>query len=380
MAERSKQIAALSVPAIGLAFGLGALAQRFGGWPFPAPATAPAAVRLEGAISDPGALGQGRFTNPPELGGGYITWDPTAGHVHLANVRRNWPWPEYERGKVKLRTNNLGLRRDEDTELRASGGGRRVLVVGDSHVDGFVDNDQNFCQRLEHELAQPPGSVEVLNAGVITSGPHNYVGQVERYYQFGLDLVVVVLYGSNDFLNAVTTAAVRGVIHLPPRSPEYSAQVQRTLGAQPVQQGPNQARFFREFPELCEPTLAEVRKQLHWLRFLSEQGGFELLIALLPSKFEIEWPSWSEEAVAAAEAQYLEVLGLKRADLAVNRELSVALLTSLRAEGFAVVDLSDALRAAGGKLYWDGDYHLSDNGHEVVARALLAPEIGRAHV
>ncbi|NOT29735.1 MAG: SGNH/GDSL hydrolase family protein [Planctomycetes bacterium] len=330
-------------------------------------------------ISDPSRMGQGRFGTPPELSRGgraaYIAWDPTAGHVHLPNVRLSWPWPEYQRGKVKLRTNNLGLRRDVDTELRPPDGGLRVLVVGDSHVDGFVDNDQTFCQRLEEQFNQRPGSapVEILNAGVITSGPHNYVGHVERFFQLGLDLVVVVFYSGNDFLNTVTTAALRGVIEVPPRSPEYLAQVERALGVQPVQQGPNQARLFTEFPELREQALAEVQKQMRWLRYLAVKGDFELLVVTLPSKFEIEWPTWSAPQLAAAAADYLEVLGLQRSDLEVNRQLTALLLTALREDDFAVIDLTDPMRAAGGKLFWDGDYHLSEAGHALVAQALFTP-------
>ncbi len=373
MEARSKRIAAGTACALLLAFGVGALAQRFGGWPF----RVPAAVRLEGVISDPSRMGQGRFGTPPELARtgatAYLTWDPTAGHVHVPNVRLVWPWPEYSRGKVRLRTNNLGLRRDEDTALLPPPGSARVLVVGDSHVDGFVDNDQGFCHLLEQRFAEDGAPVEVLNAGVITSGPHNYVGHVERFFQHGLDLVVVVFYSGNDFLNAITTAALRGTAEIPPRSPEYMEQIERLLGVQPVQQGPNQAKLFLEFPQLGQEALAEVTKQMRWLRYLAGKGGFELLVVTLPTKFEIEWPSWSEAELAAAEAEYLGVLGLARADLAINRELTEALLAALRADDFAVLDLTDALRAAGGKLYWDGDYHLSEAGHAVVAEALFAP-------
>jgi len=374
MNARTPKIALLATAAVLLAFGIGALAQRFGGWPWPVPT----AEKLEGVISDPARMGYGRFGNPPELGRGYIVWDPTAGHAHVPNARFTWRWTEYERGKVALHTNNIGLRRDVDTELQAPEGVARVLVVGDSHVDGFVDNDQNFCQLLEDRLGERAGGapVEVLNGGVITSGPHNYVGHVERFYQLGLDLVVVVLYDGNDFLNAVTTAAIRGVIEIPPRSPEYLRQIEDLLALQPVQQGPNQARFFKEFPELREKALEEVRRQMRWLRHLSEKGGFDLLLVMLPSKFEIEWPQWSEAAVAEAAAVYLDVLGLVRADLDVNRELAESLVTALREDEFAVVDLREALETAvatRGKLYWDGDYHLSQAGHEVVAEVLLGP-------
>jgi lysophospholipase L1-like esterase len=373
----AQRLAALSLSAVVLAFGLGALAQRFGGWPFPVPA----AVRLEGAISDPSALGQGRFGTPPELARtgetAYLTWDPVAGHVHVPNARLNAPWPEYARGKVKLRTNNLGLRRDEDTALEPPPNVARVLVLGDSHVDGFVDNDESFCRLLERRLGEAGRPSEVLNGGVITSGPHNYVGHVERFFHLGLDLVVVVLYSGNDFLNAVTTAAVRGSLAVPERSGEYLDQIERSFGVQPIQQGPNQARFFREFEALEGPAVAEVGKQMRWLRHLSEKGGFELLIAVLPSKFEIEWPSWPAERVAADEAAYLTPLGLARADLAVNRRMADELLSVLRADGLATLDLTEALRAAGGKLFWDGDYHLSEAGHAVVAEALYAPLVER---
>lgn len=64
---------------------------------------------------------------------------------------------------------------------------------------------------------------------------------------------------------------------------------------------------------------------------------------------------------------------MQRSDLEVNRQLTALLLTALREDDFAVIDLTDPMRAAGGKLFWDGDYHLSEAGHALVAQALFTP-------
>ena len=56
------------------------------------------------------------------------------------------------------------------------------MVLGDSHTEGVVHNEESFASVLEGLLQDTPGweESEVLNAGVGTTGPRGYLGQLRR--------------------------------------------------------------------------------------------------------------------------------------------------------------------------------------------------------
>ncbi len=371
--KSSKGYALVTSAVLG-AFAIGALLQRLGGWPFPGHA----GPRLEflGTLADPTRTARGRFFVPKVARGkkDLLRWHPVAGHVYVPHARLEWDWPEYERGTMHRRINNLGFCRDTAVTLDRPADTYRVLVTGDSHVAGFVDNDHNFCHLLEQKLTAATGRrYEVLNAGVIASGPHNYAGQIERHYDMELDCVLVVVYGGNDFLNACSTAAVRGTLTYPERSPEELDAIERATDYTPVQQGANQAFLFGRYPDLRDRVEAEVRDQIRWIRTLTHRSNLELVIALLPTKDEVEWPRMTEDALRAAYAVTVDPLGMRADELRVNREMTVRLRDWLAEADFRAIDLHDPLTRAGGKLFWDTDYHLATAGHRAVAEALVEP-------
>lgn len=60
----------------------------------------------------------------------YYVPDALASHVHKPHAKREYAWAEHEKGKVVFRTNNLGFREDEDTEVTKPQHAVRVLVTG----------------------------------------------------------------------------------------------------------------------------------------------------------------------------------------------------------------------------------------------------------
>src|SRR5262245_29697388 len=149
-----------------------------------------------------------------------MMYDPVATIVLRPDRTQSFDWPEHPIGRVTFRTNNLGFREDRPTQVEKSG--PRVLVLGDSHTEGQVNNDENVAHVLERLLQeQPPERAgapaaqaalpaaprfEALNAAVGGTGPHEYLGQLRKHLDLRPDLVIVVLYAGNDLSNALMMA------------------------------------------------------------------------------------------------------------------------------------------------------------------------------
>jgi hypothetical protein len=106
---------------------------------------------------------------------------PTIVYEHAPRVYLAVPLAEHDGGSFGFRTNNLGLRRSHDTTIEKAPDVFRVLVLGDSQADGYVDNDENLSTLLEANLAARLAAegrrLEVLNAGVAaTRRPMNTSG------------------------------------------------------------------------------------------------------------------------------------------------------------------------------------------------------------
>ncbi len=350
MEVRAKKRLSLGVSALLAVFGIGALMQRQCAFPFPAK-----------RVGRPPVFS--RFWRPVEVQRwGYVVPDTVAGHVHAVSFSVWHKWPEHPSGRIEMRTNNLGLRRDSDTSLRPDPLAFRILVIGDSHTDGMVYNEESLTSLLERDLNARGDLVpcEVLNGGVCFYGPQNYVGFLERYMPLQPRMVAVVFYVGNDFVNAIATAAARGVMKLPEREAGYYAKLRATSrGAR--EQGLNQTYFFKNFPDF-EPVVIEiVAGEICKMSEICANAGVEFAVLVLPTKMEVEWDD-------ADKRQAQRALDLEAADLTINRRLMTLLARRLDEGGVRCFDLLPAFRAHRGELFWEKDYHLSTAGHALVAK------------
>lgn len=136
-----------------------------------------------------------------------MRFSPSLGVEHKTNVDFTIAVAEHGGGEICLRTNNQGLRQDDETSYRKPVGCRRILILGDSHVDGMVDNSEFCTARLAGFLNGTQGGTsseffEVLNAGVASYGPlqeYLWLRQYGVYYH--PDLVILVFYVGNDIVN-----------------------------------------------------------------------------------------------------------------------------------------------------------------------------------
>ena len=295
-------------------------------------------------------------------------YDPVALLVMRPNLRMEWPWPEAEGGKLTMRTNALGLREDEPT--LAEKPGLRILVAGDSHTCGLIDNPKTFANRLEARLRTLPGreALEVLNAGVGFTGPACYRGMLEKQLGLRPDVFVAVLYTGNDFFDAL-----RMQLLLDGRNPSWGEEAYRTrltrafeLAEAAASQGYNQAFRFKHFPAEPEPALAAAIESFLRMQERCAEVGIQFLAVVLPTKMDVE----PEDDSALQEAAR-KVLELTPEEAALNRTLGRRFAEAMSVAGVRCLDPLEAMRGAPHPLYWRRDYHLGDAGHALLAELLF---------
>lgn len=296
----------------------------------------------------------------------YYKADETAGHVHQPNAQRIYDWPEYESRKIFLKTNNLGFREDQDTETERPSGTVRVLVTGDSHTDGVVNNGESFPNLLENMLNEKgDGRYEVLNGGTGYYTFRNYLGFLKKYLYLKPDVFIAAVYTGNDFLDTARLLEAGGM--KVSRSDDYTRPLykQSEAGGLALSQSINQIYYFRFFPQTKEPVLQSAAEDLAGIKTLCEENGISFLAVLLPAKADVEWAR--DQAVLD---ELKAGLSLTAQDLTINKNLTNALKEILSEKGVVYLDLSDAMSNQDEALFWKKDHHLNPRGHRVAAETL----------
>jgi hypothetical protein len=303
----------------------------------------------------------------------YFVYDPQIGHVHRPNVRIDVPWKEHPEGHLVMQTNNLGFREDRDTEEKKADDTIRILVTGDSHIDGVLDNSESFPSRLEALLNASGGGerYEVINGGTGFYGPQHYSRFIEKYDYLGPDVYIVVVFTGNDFLDAIRVESQQdSAIAAGRELGTWSRLVYfgRLAAARRVCYGGtgqelNQVYFFKRFPEMKDLSLAITERELARTRDRCRSDSIDLYVVLLPTHRFVE----GRDTGGAFKAARL-IMGLSAADLRVTREMTDSLSVWLQREGFDYIDLKDLGPAhPEGPLFWHEDSHLNTYGHRLLA-------------
>ncbi len=103
-----------------------------------------------------------------------------------------------------VQTDDLGLIIRDDNPNRPDPNATRVLMIGDSFVEGMaVPVMDNMSEVLERSLSAQRGEpYQVTNTGVNSYNPTNYLLSYRVYKdQFEPQIVVVIVYVGNDFMN-----------------------------------------------------------------------------------------------------------------------------------------------------------------------------------
>jgi len=239
----------------------------------------------------------------------------------------------------------------------------------------MVENAESFSNVLEAHLAAAGPHVEVINAGVGNTGPHNYLGTLQRNLYLKPDVFIAVLYTGNDFVNAL---AISDFFSKRPESrlegddgqayQRMMLDAYKSFGATVVDRF-NQALKFTRFPADGEIALAASIDSFRQMAAICREQHIGFLAVLLPTKPDVEQDD--REA-------FLDVLGtcgLSEAEYGIDARMGARWAEALRADGISVLDTTDALRAAGDTPhYWRKDWHLNVAGHALVA-GLLQPVV-----
>jgi len=306
----------------------------------------------------------------------YYIYDGDIGHIHRPEARMEVAWEEHPLGRIVMQTNNLGFREDKETEEDKEDNVVRILVTGDSHIDGTVNNLESFPNRLEALLNQSgePFRFEVLNGGTGFYGPQHYARFLSKYDYLNPDAFIVVMYTGNDFLDAVRTESLKDSSMAAGR--DFGAwdrlryfgrlAAARRVYHGAVGQGLNQAFFFKHFPGMKQTSLAVTRQEIERMRERCLARGIDFYLVLLPPRWEVEDcdMGWCFKLTRL-------VLWLSGEDLGVNRELRDSLAIWLDRNHIDYMDFADHEDHDPGRpLFWEADCHLSVYGHSMLAEAM----------
>ena len=304
----------------------------------------------------------------PAIGRSQV-YDPRLLARHKPNKNLRQRLAEHPRGGWRLVTNAAGFR--EDAAL-ASDPELRVIVVGDSHVDGVCDNRDAFPNLLEARLAERHAgrAIEVVNGGTGGWSFYNYLGALEAWLELEPDLFVVTVYGGNDFYGALDLHHYhRGE----KRAKRSKATVAKLVKLSKTNMGIasqyyQQAAYFHDHPAEEAAARAMAREVTLEIARRCAAAGVELLCVYLPPYAHGQPEAYGEYLTLAQEH-----VPLPAEALAADERLADGWLADLAAAGVRAVDLRPPFRASQEALYWESDHHISLAGQRRVADELLGP-------
>ena len=298
-------------------------------------------------------------------------FDPVALLVNRPDFVALVPWPEHPLGAIRFATNNRGFREDEPTEVSSEA--YRILVLGDSHTEGAVNNDESYPNVLELQLnKRSERPVEVINAGVGGTGPYEMEGMLVSQLELEPDLVIATLFTGNDFWNALMISDFYTKRRQRSRTPEYGGMIVKARDSWPVvfAQGFNQAFLFDYDPQSARVALDVTVERFAVMNDLCAREGIGFLAMILPTKVDVDG-----DDDAATINGVLDALALSRQDYSINAQLAHRFGEALAERGIRCVDLTPRLAAFDEPFYWHADHHLNVAGHALVAHTLL-PIVG----
>ncbi len=308
------------------------------------------------------------FPKPTTARNNPLRFDPVAGFTFSAGMNRRREWAEHPDGGWYVRTNSFGLR--DDDEPSAERPDLRVVLLGDSHTAGYCNNAESYAQLVEARLAaaRPGKRVEVLNAAVPGQSFVHHLGALERMLPFEPDLVVLAIYGGNDFGESLgfqhkAHGTQRGDL----AALEAKLEPARDLDPEAVSQFFFSVVQFDADPPQIDVALQAARDVLTEIQVTCLRHGASFAVLYLPPPPEVDW----QRRAARYESLFASI-GLAHERLSALTRLGDATLAFLRSRGVPVLDLRAAFRKSEELVYWEQDFHLAIAGHAIVARELAA--------
>lgn len=316
---------------------------------------------------------------------------PDFGHFHVPGRTGHQHTREYD---SYVAINAKGLR-DQDYAYAKPAGTFRILILGDSFVEGLqVEHAETFEAQLETALsARSGGPVEVINGGVSRYGTDNALLFLEgEGLKYRPDLVIYALY-PNDVTDNITNDLFRlenGVLAQEPINVPVTDHIRAALYDYSYLYRVVLAISIRVMQQ-TDDTLIETgwgrvlpiyraslrpREESAWqltaallARMQADvtQNGAALLIVYLPEIFQSEDRLWAE---------------VEQSGEALDRDAPQTQLAQIIPPGAQFLDLTPGFQAAAQTeaLYYDVDGHFNPAGHTLAARLIQAALADRALV
>lgn len=366
-------------------------------WPAWTTNLALAAASLSAAL----LVAEGLVRGLSPIGPALLVTDPGVGKRFVPGFRGRVFVDEAER-EVEVRINSAGFPGPEWPRQKPEGS-LRVAVLGDSMTAAIAtDEERRFVSRLQGSLAArlAPRPVEVLNFGVSSSSTASELARWRAGVAgYAPDLVLLAFFTGNDVgdNSPRLTRAPRVYFDLdaegrlvpaepPPPTPALvrwldrhsrlyvwqKVALRRLRGAGRASRGlePGQMIFARDGGPDVEHAWNLTAALLRQLRDEVQASGARLAVVVVPCAEQVDDALWGDLARRARDA------GLEVERDAPSRHL-VQIATS---EGVPLLDLAPVFGAAArrapgepasaARLFLLGRFHLSDEGHRVVAEAV----------
>ncbi len=342
-----------------------------------------AAAEIDRAAADPSSRGTGFLRLPvsEEFAKKFYRtdidireYDPDCYYIYTPNLRNNARNQDHPAGGFPLWTNSLGIRRD--TELSITKPKVRVVVAGDSHVDGVCSNAENLCSLIERDLCDKYGedAAEVLNFANGGYSFYNYLGVLHRVLRLGIeiDAFVLIVYGGNDFANTHLWHHFRG------EAPPMATAQKRLAMRNEIIAGEDaghfgqymlQVEYARSRPREIPIMRQMAREVTEEMQRLCDANNIDFLVAFLPSPLQALEQA-PKEASTEPTARMMAKLNLKPKHLEILKTNADHYLATLGELGIEAVDLRPHFQAQTQILYWKSDSHINLAGHRVVADVL----------
>ncbi len=248
----------------------------------------------------------------------------------------------------------------------------RVLVLGDSHVDGVVSTADNFTSRLEAASATTAHPYLVLNAGCGLYSLWQHVLRARDLLgRFHPQVVVVVVFLGNDFLDLDNPTVPHlddalaerpgGKLDRPETtSARQSELALRDPNGQLFWQGLNQALYLLREPARRDVLVQKSRHAVEVMERAAEAADAEVVWVLLPS-FDLVFPDHTA-GLGKVTAEVVQA--------GVQRTMRDAFAGVLTARGARVLDMEPLFAKDGSLALYAKDFHIYRRAHRLLADAL----------
>lgn len=293
-----------------------------------------------------------------------------------ANLDIELPLPDHPHGRIRARTNSLGMRNER--EPGAGSPDLRVLVTGALNAYGVVDGHESTAGVMERRLknASPEASVEVLNAACGSYNFYNFVAMLEAARPLAPDVFVVLAYTGDDFFGGVKQwRFFRGLG--PAKEGRYDGRrllesdspFERNLLGLEI----GQVAYALNNPEDFNLALCVACSAVVEMQRIAESTGTTLVFACLPPPLTGQ-PDRMRKSREKVEA----LLDFPPDAIDLSDRIGDRWIEFLRGRELEVCDLRDQFRGHDEPLYFEDDGHANVAAHALMGERLAAV-VDRVH-